>query len=186
LTGAIMLLQAGVWLVTFLGNINFVEVGHIAYAAGIVTGLALIGVFNIGQRMLVLRPEPVYRKIIRDLSHSPKATTALGGQITAGRFRAYSVLDGGVRWKTEPGKTYDGWQRFWKPRRLQMLFTASGDRGVTGLVICEVQNDYRGKPFYNILALEMLDAKGAQAAQPRIVLDGDPKYSIEHGPIRLL
>jgi len=181
-----MLLQAGMWLVSFLSNINFVEVGHVAYIAGIVTGFLLVGAVGVGQRILVIRPEPVYRKMLKDLSGNARAVQALGESITGGRFRAYSVLDGGFRLRAEPGKTYDGWQRWWRPRRLQMLFTASGSRGVTSLVIGEVQNDYRGRPFYNLFALETLDGKGAATAQPRIVLEGDPKYSIQHGPIRLL
>ncbi len=46
------------------------------------------------------------------------------------------------------------------------LFSLTGSRG-TGMISAEVQNDYRGKAFYRLLALDVMDGKAE-----RVVLDG--------------
>ena len=67
---------------------------------------------------------------------------------------------------------------YWRPRRLQLFFQVTGDTGEHGMVSCEVEK-VRGQAKYNLLAVDILNTG------QRVVLRGDPTYSIYQGVIKL-
>jgi len=189
LFGALLILKGGIWIIHFFSNINFTEVGHVAFLAGIVSGLGLVALFSIGARALSPRPEPVYRMVLKTVSNNGRVIARLGEPITPGKFRAYSIVEGELRVRSNsagptstslaPSPEPGWWQRIWKPRRVQMLFTLNGSR-TTGIVSAEVQMDERANPFFRLLAMDVVDGP-----PERIVLHGDPNYKIEQGPVKL-
>ena len=122
----------------------------------------------------------------------------LGSELRTGAFRAYSFVPGSIRWGQAGGAaeaavpsvpaagTGAGWGgramatlgSWWRPRRLQLFFQVTGGSASHGMVSAEVEK-VRGSQRYNLLCVDVLNTG------QRIVLRGDPTYSIYQGVIKL-
>ena len=199
----ILVLRAGLWVVSFFSSLDFADVGQAAFFAGLFTGLAVVGVAVLGRRALTLRPEQVYQDALKQVLNDVTVRSFLGSELHTGAFRAYSYLPGSLRL---PGVTtgttaassiapstlpsvpasststssalLTRLKSYWQPRRLQLFFQVTGNTGEHGMVSAEVEK-VRGTHKYNLLCVDVLNTG------QRIVLAGDPSYSIYQGVIRL-
>ena len=201
----ILVLRAGLWVVSFFSSLDFADVGEAAFFAGLLTGLAVVAVALLGRRALTLRPEQVYQDALKQVLNDVTVRSFLGSELHTGAFRAYSYLPGSLRL---PGVTtgttaatsipppalpavpasttstssasvlFARLKSYWQPRRLQLFFQVTGNTGEHGMVSAEVEK-VRGTHKYNLLCVDVLNTG------QRIVLQGDPSYSIYQGVIRL-
>ena len=199
----VLVLRAGLWVVSFFSSLDFADVGEAAFFAGLFTGLAVVGVALLGRRALTLRPEAVYQDALKQVLNDVTVRSFLGSELHTGAFRAYSFLPGSLRLPgvttgttaassiapaavtTLPATATSGssallarLQSYWRPRRLQLFFQVTGDTGEHGMVSAEVEK-VRGTHKYNLLCVDVLNTG------QRIVLQGDAAYSIYQGVIRL-
>ena len=189
----ILVLRAGLWVVSFFSSLDFADVGEAAFFAGLLTGLAVVGVALLGRRALTLRPEYVYQDALKQVLNDVTVRSFLGSELHTGAFRAYSYLPGSLRL---PGvttgttastsiavpavtvipasTTTSTWsallarlRSYWQPRRLQLFFQVTGNTGEHGMVSAEVEK-VRGTHKYNLLCVDVLNSG------QRIVLQGRP------------
>ena len=199
----ILVLRAGLWVVGFFSSLDFADVGEAAFFAGLLTGLAVVGVALLGRRALTLRPEQIYQDALKQVLNDVTVRSFLGSELHTGAFRAYSFLPGSLRLPgvttgttaatsippaalppvpASPSSTWSALlarlKSYWRPRRLQLFFQVTGNQGEHGMVSAEVEK-VRGTHKYNLLCVDVLNTG------QRIVLQGDPAYSIYQGVIRL-
>lgn len=178
-TGIYFVVRAGLYIIEVFASINFLNVGEAAFLAGMTCALLLVGMTRIATRYLRLHPEDVYRNTVKRVLNEAKIQSEIGKNIETSNFRAYSFVDGGVRWKPEPEVEYNGFlDRWWKPRRLQMFFQVKGPSG-SGMVSCEVEKDMKGVSRYIVLSFDSFETGN------HILLEGDEGRSIYQGIIKL-
>ena len=140
-------------LVVFLDSVHHADTLEYAFIAGAtVLGSSLL-FFSLARRYLPTPSAPAYRVALRRLRRDPQVREALGGRLRFGPalldtgssslpssasvasamgasgFRLVTRLPAGIRWTADPGAVYWGWERYWKPRRLQFVATVEGDKG---------------------------------------------------------
>jgi len=151
-----IIVDTGYKVAHFVAELDLLEVGEGMFLAGLVTAFAVSGVVWGGYRALALRGSTVLKSLSKRIPTEPKVIEELGSDVQPGKFRAYSYVDGTIRWRAEPGVIYDGWDRFWKPRKLHVFFQVQGSKG-RGMITAEAQKDFRGNLMYNVIALDVLD-----------------------------
>ena len=194
----VAILRGGLWVVSFFSSLDFADVSQVAFVAGLLTAAILMGVGALARRALTLRPEAVYADALRRVLGDATVRAYLGSELRTGAFRAYSFVPGSIRWgqggaaaeavvpPAAAEGTGAGWGvramaalgSWWRPRRLQLFFQVTGDAASHGMVSAEVEK-VKGSYSYNLLCVDVLNTG------QRIVLRGDPTYSIYQGVIRL-
>lgn len=139
----------------------------------------------LGTRFLRLRPESIFQAALKRINSDATVKTYMGHQISPSQFRAYSYVPGSLRMTQEErdralARGMKGVHKWWRPKRLQLFFQVQGSNGVLGMCSAEVEKSWTGETAYNLLAIDL-----ATQGQERIVLEGDPHYSIYKGVIRL-
>lgn len=95
-------------------------------------------------------------------------TTRKTGNIEA--FRIVNIIRGGIRWKAEPGVKYIGWERYYRPQKVQFLFEiGSAVSGQKALVIAQAEKKVNGEERINYLAIKLLNNPPGD----RIILEND-------------
>eukprot|EP00658_Telonema_sp_P-2_P054334 TRINITY_DN43219_c0_g1_i2.p1 TRINITY_DN43219_c0_g1~~TRINITY_DN43219_c0_g1_i2.p1 ORF type:complete len:130 (+),score=38.97 TRINITY_DN43219_c0_g1_i2:157-546(+) len=116
-------------------------------------GSLMVGGYAL-RRSLQIRPEPLYRHVLKFLKRDSRVVEAIGKDMQPGKFRAYR---------------YEGYQMM-PNRKLQMMFELNGNKhGST--VSVEVSRSF-GKFDFELLAV---DVKGTG---DRIVLSGDVERAL--------
>ena len=182
-TGMLFVFKAGLNLVDFFATINFLDVGEVAFIAGLVSGVGLVGCGWLGTRFLRLRPEPIFQHALKRLNTDSTVVQYMGRQITPSNFRAYSFVNGAVRMTEEQRERAriakaTGIYKYWQPKRLQLFFQVTGSNGAIGMVSAEVEKSWRGDHSYNLLSVDLQTGE-------RIILEGDVNYKIYQGVIKL-
>lgn len=165
----------------FMASTSFYDVGTISFSAGIITSGVVAVILSYASRLFVVRPELVYKQLLRRLKTDPMVTEHLGRSINAGKFRAYNLSQGGPRVLAEKGKTtgdYEGWERFWKTRKLEMIFQLEGSKD-KGMVSFEAQKSLNGKLRFNSIVLDCVKSG------ERVVLEGDGGIKVYQGKVQL-
>lgn len=147
--GLIVVLRIFTDTTSFLVNLTNYQV----FTAGIATGALGVGVVMLGgyslRKALQIRPEPLYRHVLKFLKRDARVVEALGKHLEPGKFRSYR---------------YEG-MNLMPNRKLQLMFDLNGEKH-GGIVSVEVQRKF-GKFNFDLLAV---DVKGTG---DRIVLSGD-------------
>lgn len=121
--GVMFVFKLGLNMVEYFATINFLDVGEVAFMAGLLSGVGIVGCAALGTRFLRLRPEPIYQHAMKRITADPTVAAYMGQQINAGSFRAYSFLNGSVRMTAEQREKavqQTGIYKYWQPKRLQM------------------------------------------------------------------
>jgi len=141
---------------SFLVNLTNYQV----FTAGMATGAVGVGVVMLGgytlRKALQIRPEPLYRHVLKFLKRDARVVESLGKELEPGKFRSYR---------------YEGMN--WMPnRKLQLMFDLNGNKH-SGIVSVEVQRTF-GKFNFDLLSV---DVKGTG---DRIVLSGDVNRALSN------
>jgi hypothetical protein len=109
-----------------------------------------------------------------------RVVAMLGDNLAPGKFRAYSLSDGGVQLVDDgqPTKQYQGWERFWKPRKLQMMFQLEGSKE-KGMVSFEAKKEFNGDMLFISLTVDGLNSG------EKLILEGDGSNKVYRGIIKL-
>jgi len=167
------------WLVNALSSINFLEVGEVGYLLGLLNGGAISFLVFAANRALALRPEPLYHHTLKVVTSDPQVIARLGTPLKSGPFRLHAPIRSKWRFQAEKGVDYMGWERYWTPRKMQLLFSLMGSKH-SGIVTAEVKNVGIDRPVITVLAVDVLDDSG-----DRLVLVGDPKKSIPYEQLNI-
>lgn len=100
-------------------------------------------------RRFQVRPDPIYRMVLKFLRRDARVTAALGKPLSPGKFRAY-------RYET----------RF-PTAKLQLMFELIGKDGHAGSCQVEVSRTWRGAYDFGLLAVDVA------GTGERILLSGD-------------
>jgi len=160
-----LVVDTGYKVAHFMSKLDILEVSEGMFLAGLFTAFVVTGVTWIGYRSLALRGTNVLRALGKRIPSEAKVVEELGGTVSLGKFQAYSYVDGTIRWKKEPGVVYDGWDRFWKPRKLHVFFQVQGPKA-RGMITAEAQKDFKGNLMYNVIAMDVLETG------KRVVIEG--------------
>jgi hypothetical protein len=182
--GVLFVIKGGLGIVDFFATLNFLDVGEVAFLAGLLTGIGTVVCGWLGTRFLRLRPEPIFQQALKRLSTDSTVINYLGNNIESGSFRAYSFLNGNLRLTTKQkinNTNLNGIYKYWQPRRLQLFFQISGNKGIVGMASAEVEKNWRGDHKFNLLSVDLDSNTGGE----RIVLEGPLDYRIYKGIIKL-
>jgi len=170
--------RAGLSLADFFVTTNFYDVATISFAAGLATAGVVAVILSYTRRLFIIRPELVYQSVLSKVTADPRVVTMLGDNIAPGKFRAYSLSDGGVQLANNEPTKYQGWERFWKPRKLQMMFQLEGTKE-KGMVSFEAKKEFNGDMLFLSLTLD-----GLQSGE-KLILEGDGSNKVYRGVIKL-
>jgi len=78
----------------------------------------------------------------------------------------------------KPNQTYQGWERFWKPKKLQMMFQLEGTKE-KGMVSFECKKEFNGDTLFVSLTVDGLHSG------EKLILEGDGSNKVYKGIIKL-
>jgi len=134
---------------SFLVNLTNYQVFMAGVTTGAISASAVIGGGYMLRKSLQIRPEPLYRHVLKFLKRDARVVEALGKKLDPGKFRAYR---------------YEG-TAMMPNRKLQMMFELHGEKHAATVSV-EVARKM-GKFDFELLAV---DVKGTG---DRIILSGD-------------
>lgn len=173
--------RGGFYIGDFMATTNFYDVATVSFTAGLVTSGLVAVIVSYATRMFVIRPELVYKQLLRRVKSDALVREQLGAGIAAGQFKAYNMNAGGFKLLADEGKKtsdYDGWERFWSPKKMQMIFQLEGSLD-KGMVSFECQKRLNGDLIFNSIVLDTV------ASEQRVVLEGDGGIRVYEGKIQL-
>lgn len=157
-TGVYVVLKSGLHVADFLASTSFYDVAYVSFLTGLASGGVLVTMFSAASRLFSVRPELVYATAIKRVLKDEKVLQALGEGIQTGKFRAYTVTDGGPRVfkaREEGKRDFVGWQRYYEPKKVQMIFQVQGSNGI-GMISCDASKDFSGNIIFETMALDVL------------------------------
>mmetsp|Transcript_30097 Transcript_30097/g.52884 ORF Transcript_30097/g.52884 Transcript_30097/m.52884 type:complete len:290 (-) Transcript_30097:563-1432(-) len=175
------ILSTGYRTASFLSGLSIYSGMKVGFILGIGCGIAATLVLGFtSTRFLSLRPEVVYRSMLRAVQSDPRVRSKLGHRITPlSDFRAYTFVGGDIRWDPVERAKYQGLLRKWyKPRRLQIMFTVKGENA-KGMVSAEVEGSLTSGFIYIHKALDVMDT------EERILLQGRDDKTVYSGRTNL-
>lgn len=159
------LLWAGYETVQTLDETDRPALALTGFGVGLATAAACGAAIMTAQHMLAKVPPGAYKRLRKQALGNPKLAEALGGgPVRGSSYRSVRITPGGPRLIPERGVTYFGWERYWRPRTLNIEF---GVRGASnpGLVKAEVATFYIGYERPRYIHLHTLPSgSGASAA----------------------
>ena len=163
--GSLLVASQAADLVLFLDSIQHRYRLELAFLSGGVVVAASLLFFSAARRCIPLYVPPLYRLCLRRLRQDAALQRALGSQLTFGPsrassspsgFRVVNLLPAAPRWRRGSASVqYWGWERYWKPRRLQLLMTVRGETG-SGVLLAELEHRLDGRSRIRWLALEQI------------------------------
>lgn len=175
------ILKSGFNIADFMAATSFYDVATVSFVAGNASMGAVAVVLAYASRLFTIRPELVYKQVFKRLQKDVRVNELLGGGLSAGKFRAYTLNPGGFAVLSEEGKSvddYSGWERFWRPQKMQMMFQVSG-KSDDAMVSFEGQKLLDGSMQFNSVVLDVMESG------ERVVLEGDGSIVIYQGKIKL-
>jgi len=176
-----LILKTGYQTASFFSGVTIWDGLKVGFLLGCFSGAAIIVVCYFTSRsFLSLRPEMVYRGMMRALQSDPIIKKKLGTPIKPlSEFRAYTFIPGGIRTDPEERAKYQGFiTRWYRPNRLQIMFTVKGPQG-RGVISAEVEGSFSSPFFYVHQALDVLET------EEHIVLQGREDKQVYKGRIVL-
>ncbi len=173
------IVTTGLRTASFFSGISMWDTGKVGFMAGCLCGGAIVFMCSfVVRRFWSLRPDTVYWKMLKHAQRDPKVLARVGADPQPlSDFRAYTFVPGGLRTNaTERAKYTSFIAKWYKPHRLQMMFTVKGSKG-TGMLSAEVEATSTMSDFtYVHLALDMLDGDEGklvlQGREDKIVYSG--------------
>lgn len=159
-------------------QIQNVDENAVAYGAGVLTAIAVMGVGYVGSRFFSHRPEKAYRQLKRDILSNPLVRCQMGSNIRVGGYHAYSLEDGGFTVFTGANKHDEGWKKYFKMKRVNMIFQIQSAGVISnisnstvpnaiGLVSASFHSNLSQDVWYDYVALDVLNTGS------RMILWGD-------------
>lgn len=143
---------------SFLVNLTNRQVFMAGMTTGaILSGVTILSAFSV-RRMFQIRPEPLYRHVLKFLNRDERVVTALGKPLKTGKFRAYRYDRKSI------GDRIGN-------RTLQLMFEVVGKHHEASVSV-EVAKTWRGKYEFGLLAVDV------HGTGDRIVLSGDASRSL--------
>lgn len=176
--GVYMVVKMGYSIVDYFSSISFYDVGTVAFGAGMVSAAASGAILSVGARAFTIRPEHVYKASLKKVLKDPTMMSLLGSRLKAGEFRAYTITPGGFSMHAEEGVEYYGWERWWRPRKVQMLFGLEGDKE-KGMVSLEAQKLFSGQYQFNFVTVDVV------SSGKHTVLEGQEASKLYRGIVKL-
>jgi len=171
-------LRGGYAMADFFVTINFHDVATISFVAGLATAGVIAVILSYTRRLFVIKPELVYQKILQRVQADPRVGEMLGSSVTPGKFRAYALSEGGLTLAADKADPGSGWSRFWKPKKLQMMFQLQGSQEL-GMVSFEAKKEFNGDLLFTSLVVD-----GLKTGQ-KLILEGDGSDKVYQGIIKL-
>lgn len=174
-----LLTKLGFYTVDFMATTSFYDVATTAFITGMVTAGACGVVLSQGAKVFTLRPENVYQEAVKKVLADERIVAALGDNVKSGEFRAYTITQGGFNFSPdkENADSY-GWERWFKPRKIQMLFALNGSKE-NGMISVEAQKLFNGNYQFNFVTLDVINTNEHK------VLEGSEASRIYRGVTRL-
>jgi len=157
-TGVYVVLKSGMGIADFLASTSFYDVAYVSFMTGLGSGGVLVALFSATNRAFTVRPELVFKAAVKKIKADKKVIQHLGDKIDVGKFRAYTITDGGPRLfrRREEGKRdYTGWQRYYEPKKVQMILQLSGSKD-TGMLSIDAAKEFSGAIDFQSMALDVL------------------------------
>lgn len=175
-------MKGAMMTIDFFTTLDFKDVAYWAYIAGLASSSLLWGIGITVNKLLVIQPKPVYEFTLKRVQKDSQVIEMLGADLKTGDFQAISLVQGGLRLGSDEVKAnHGGWLKYWRPRRLQLMFQITGPKG-HGMCSAEVEKDFKGRFRFNSLAVTSLEQDGNQE---QVVLEGDKNDVIFKNVIRL-
>jgi len=176
--GVYMVVKMGMGIVDYFASISAYNVASVGFWTGMTSAVGCGAVLSVGARAFTIRPEQVYKAGLKKVLKDPKMISLLGDGLKSGEFRAYTITPGGFTFEAEEGVEYYGWERWWRPRKVQMLFGLEGSKD-KGMVSMEAQKLFSGRYQFNFVTVDV-PASGAHT-----VLEGHEASKLYRGVVKL-
>lgn len=183
--GRLALLSIGSVTTVYIGwriahgvaTLNFANVAKVSFGLGFLSAVLCGTVLLKGSKMLILRPEPVFKSAVKRVRFDTRVSKALGGgDIKVGTFKAYN-LDTGTTQTLETGEARTWLKSIWRKPQVQLLFQVSGAKG-HGMVSALAVRDGSAIHF-KLLSVEVMDTG------EKIFIDGNSSSEFFKGHIKL-